>query len=1223
MALAAVVLWTLTPMNAAAEDVVIDGDSYACSFEGLRSAIEAAPSGSTITFNCPEPTNVFELTGNWIVFHEKTLIIDGANGGNQIVLNRSADSTRNNRFLTVENEDDVTLRNITIQNGNVTEDGDSRGAAIFNDGKLRIENGTFIGNSAVDGAAIYIQSNGNVTIVDSLFKGNHAFRRPSSNTGGNGTIFVRRTGVLTVSNTSFENNTSENNAAGIFAHDGGTATVIGGTFSGNSADSFGAAIFVNQGSKLDVSGATFRDNQALAGGAIFVNEDNQNLQTIEDSTFRENRAQLSSSNGWGNAAAIFVGEDSKLQVTNTDFLNNQAESHGGAVFIDNGAHLTLQGGTFVSNSSQRDDPESDDVIYSNGGAIFFDRSSTSKITDVKFESNRANDGGAILIQDGSQVGVEGSQFIKNVSAASGGAIFSDGNLTLKTSTFKENSGIDGAAVYLQASSSAEISNNRFESNKVVTRSSGTGGNGTIFVREGVSPVLTDNVFEANASENNAAGIFVREGATITVNGGAFSYNTAAHFGGAISTEPNTSFTVTDVTFTGNESVAGGAVYVGESSEDLKVVDSTFDQNKALFDAEENWGNGAAIYIAEQSRLQVSGTDFLENQSKNHGGAVFIDNEAELTLSGGSFVSNSTTGSADGGAIFIDNDASATATDVTFTSNTAFKGGAILSDPGSQLTILGGTFEENSAGDAGGAVYVRNSLSLTDATFIHNHSIDAGAVFIGGNGTVQIAGISFIENHATGESGSDGGAVFVDGPSSEDEPAFSIDGSTFTGNTSEDDGGAIYISTPGDLIVSNSTFTSNQAVPRMQDGQQVSGDGGAIHSLGTLIVQTSVFDQNLDSLDDGGAIYSNGLLTVTDSEFTNNTAGENGGAVFGSERSEISIARSQFTGNRANDDGGALYEYGSQPATITQSSFAGNTAGRVAGAIGTNYGPIKIDQTSFANNQADIYGGALFNAEGHVEILSSTFSENATGITGAAISGNDFNGPGTLTIRWTTIFGSGAPLVEIEGPTTFEGVVLAGSAESCYYYVPQNALSSTNSVSDDDSCQMSGSNSAAPLVGFAQTADVYGVTQTYYLVARSGPVHDAGGSACPDLDQLGQVRPQGAACELGAIEEQFFDYDPLVVCANRWNGSLSVPGRAGCGRGEDEVKIPTPFFDQVELCVNNWNGAVRINMQGGDCERSEHAVMVDGFGETSFCVNNWNGTMRMSQSCSRSEHQILL
>ncbi len=151
------------------------------------------------------------------------------------------------------------------------------------------------------------------------------------------------------------------------------------TFSGNT---YGAVY----GRIVDVSDSTFVDNtsEMRSGGAIIAEESAE----IGDSTFEGNISE-------GSGGAIYVGtedqaESNILYITNSTFLDNSANSGGGAIFspytvitnstfVENSAFeggavsseiLVTHNSTFVGNSAQTEGAEGG-ALYSSGAYILF------------------------------------------------------------------------------------------------------------------------------------------------------------------------------------------------------------------------------------------------------------------------------------------------------------------------------------------------------------------------------------------------------------------------------------------------------------------------------------------------------------------------------------------------------------------------------------------------------------------------------------------------------------------------------------------------------------------------------------------------------------------------------------------------------------------------------------------------------------------------------------
>ena len=145
----------------------------------------------------------------------------------------------------------LTLDHVTLHGGWAYG---SVGGAIYNQGMLKVINGsTLTGNGADSGGGIY-NDGGTVTVSNGTLAGNHAL----SFAGG----IYNNGGTVTVSNGStLSGNSASYSGGGIYTN-GGTVTVSNGTLSSNAAR-FGGGIY-NVGGTVTVS-----NGSTLSGNAAF------------------------------------------------------------------------------------------------------------------------------------------------------------------------------------------------------------------------------------------------------------------------------------------------------------------------------------------------------------------------------------------------------------------------------------------------------------------------------------------------------------------------------------------------------------------------------------------------------------------------------------------------------------------------------------------------------------------------------------------------------------------------------------------------------------------------------------------------------------------------------------------------------------------------------------------------------------------------------------------
>ena len=222
------------------------------------------------------------------------------------------------------------------------------------------------------------------------------------------------------------------------------------------------------------------------GGAI----ENSGELNILNSIFTENLANYS-------AGAIFNNEG-KLTLKKSQLINNSVKYQVGGAICTTG-ELIVENSKFEKNTS-----------FGNGGAIAnvggkaiisqskFNENTWSSISndgrltvkDSTFNENTSNIGGAIVNYD--KLIIEGSIFVQNNAKEWGGAIYNTGNLNIiKTSFDKNNAKEVGGAIYNKG---GEVSISKSELCKNNSNKDG----GAICNYEG-----TSMIFDCEISKNNA------------------------------------------------------------------------------------------------------------------------------------------------------------------------------------------------------------------------------------------------------------------------------------------------------------------------------------------------------------------------------------------------------------------------------------------------------------------------------------------------------------------------------------------------------------------------------------------------------------------------------------------------------------------------------------------------------------------------------------------------
>ena len=306
----------------------------------------------------------------------------------------------------------------------------------------------------------------------------------------------------------------------------------------------------------------------------------------------------------------------------------------------------------------------------------------------------------------------------------------------------------------------------------------------------------------------------------------------------------------------------------------------------------------------------------------------------------------------------------------------------------------------------------------------------------------------------------------------------ISNGSFSGNSAEV-GGAIY-NYEGKLSINDSSFSDNSA----------EWGGGAIHNDGELSISDSNFSDN-SADNSGGAIAhaGDGTLSIRDSSFNGNSA-EYSGAIHNCEGT-LSISDSVFSDNSAEEEGGAVLNCEDGVLSISNSAFIRNSAGRSGGAV-LNWedGELNIVSSSFSGNSAGRSGGAIYNWEGGLlNIVSSSFSGNSANRSGGAI----YNWEGGIL-------------------SIINSIIVGRGRDACR---SSNGLKQNiGNFIQDGSC--SPAFKGDPKLG-ALVMPEDGSPAYFPLLAGSRAIDAADDDYCAATDQIGAIRPQGAGCDIGAIE----------------------------------------------------------------------------------------------------------
>jgi hypothetical protein len=230
-------------------------------------------------------------------------------------------------------------------------------------------------------------------------------------------------------------------------------------------------------------------------------------------------------------------------------------------------------------------------------------------------------------------------------------------------------------------------------------------------------------------------------------------------------------------------------------------------------------------------------------------------------------------------------------------------------------------------------------------------------------------------------------------------------------------------------------------------------------------------------------------------------------------------------------------------TLNRVTITGGAGVRGAGIF--NRGTLTVKNSTISDNKSihsllefRLIGGGI-NTDGQTIILNSTFSRNEGRGSGIVALG------GTLTIRHSTFSHNGIIYGELTlvdttaATTTMSNNIIANNgtgASQCFSF--STIIDEGYNIVEDGTCISAPTSfSGDPLLG--SLADNGGSTMTYTLLPGS-PAIDAitDAAACTLVtDQRGIARPQGSACDIGAVEEIVCDANIVLSPANLPDGQV--------------------------------------------------------------------------------------
>lgn len=514
------------------DGVVVDGENKTFTYPAIQTTADNKVSTIIINDTTFKDMTINAGTGRGVI----TIFCNSKKVGSNVKLSISDSVFDNCSALTgaaVHFQDNVkgivTITNTIFQNnktsqGGVIRSSGSSGIALTLNQcvfKNNIAEDTLFSNIAsyTNGAAIYWNACGDdldgnrasITIIDCQFIGNEVIYSGSSvEDGCGGAIYNEAFMTITTDYTSSDfvlTETTPGNIRGNLIAENKSSNMGGGimvpTYSG------GMDAHNGYGATLTLDNSVFIiNNESNKGGGIAMSVgqgsvgDNGSSGSVEyiiicdGAVIRGNHAVEM---GGGIYLERESGKDyypSTIDILSGVISENSAPK-GGAICVFNasGAPSSLKNEVNIG-STNGSLTISNNVTTNNGdgGAVYISYGNVNMLSG-ELTFNEANNGGAIIVENG-QFFMAGGSISNNISTNNGGAVYvSNGNFTMQGGDLCNNTSIDGGAVYISGGQ-VDIYNGVFDGN----RASRNGG--AIYVNTD-SVDVTINIYDGSIINNKA------------------------------------------------------------------------------------------------------------------------------------------------------------------------------------------------------------------------------------------------------------------------------------------------------------------------------------------------------------------------------------------------------------------------------------------------------------------------------------------------------------------------------------------------------------------------------------------------------------------------------------------------------------------------------------------------------------------------------------------------
>ena len=534
----------------------------------------------------------------------------------------------------------------------------------------------------------------------------------ANNTRGR-SLYLRYTARIYIISSTFNDNRHYDRTIYIYSTSSSSLFIIQSKFMNNTGGNGGVIYFQTRYSQsyLTLDECSFISNTASSnGGAVYV-VDNYGTAIIDSSrnTFRDNRAYV-----YGGALYVSGSSQTKINVTESLFVNNTSQNDGGAVYLTGSNRVTSNGNSFINNKAS-----------DAGGAMYVSGNSINEYNT--FTNNRANYGGAVYANG--QITSSGSNFSNNIAYINGGAMFVSGSYASATTgnNFLNNRAKSGGggAIY---TSNSWLSFTSYDST-FVNNVGYSGGGALYMIGYQVSLTVIGSVFVNNlitGPDGNGGAVNVADANAllITLNASVFVNNSVTNgSGGAVYTKH--ALSITNTIFGHNKAPQCAAFNVDQSNSgrSMFITLSTFLHNIAV--GSTTRGNLGGVGCIRNAEVSVFHSTFSHNSAAGDGGVLNIEGSM-ISIEGSTFINNSA--GVDGGVFHTHiSPSNYMINESRFVSNRAGDDGGVLylGRRGSFAEIVGNSFLSNLAGDRGGVIAIFGSSMYMGSTNMQTNMASKG------------------------------------------------------------------------------------------------------------------------------------------------------------------------------------------------------------------------------------------------------------------------------------------------------------------------------------------------------------------------------------------------------------------------------------------------------------------------------------------------------------------